>query len=79
MEIVQSALRSTVNDELNELHFAVKLATDFVSQGGNSIFFLSGKTHESMFFSALDSKVLILEEKCISKFGGDSVFHFIRD
>jgi len=78
MEIVESALRSTVNDELNELHFTAKLAADLVSRGGNSIFFLSGKTHESTLLSALDPEVLILKDKYISKFGGDSVFHFVR-
>lgn len=75
-ELVVYALSSTVNDELNELHYAVRLAEEVVVEGGDALFYLSSKTEEATVFTAMSKNSLYMKDKYVLKASTEFTLHF---
>ena len=70
-------LRSVVNDEVNEIFYALKLAEKYVSTGGDVLFYLGSRMEVSNLLNQIDASKFLLEEKFVSKNTHDALLHFV--
>jgi len=66
-----------VNDEVNEIFYALKIAEKYVSTGSDVLFYLGSRMEVSNLLNQIDASKFLLEEKFVSKNTHEALLHFV--